>query len=79
MTDERANFVRLTANMFKEAAAETQRKDKKQGEGFFARWADQLKATMAYSERYWSIPPDEALGESPGNFAIPTSAALCPQ
>ena len=71
ITDQRAIFAQLTASMLKEAVAEAQRKGKEEGKGFFSRWADQLKATMAYSERYWSIPPDEALGENPGNFAVP--------
>jgi hypothetical protein len=71
ITDQRTIFAQLTANMLKEAAAEAQRKGKEEGKGFFSRWADQLKATMAYSNRYWDIPPDEALGENPGNFAIP--------
>jgi hypothetical protein len=71
ITDQRTIFAQMTANMLKEAAAEAQRKGKEEGKGFFSRWADQLKATMAYSNRYWDIPPDEALGENPGNFAIP--------
>lgn len=71
ITDQRTIFAQLTASMLKEAAAEAQRKGKEEGKGFFSRWADQLKATMAYSERYWNIPPDEALNENPGNFAIP--------
>ena len=71
ITDQRTIFAQLTANMLKEAAAEALRKGKEEGKGVFARWADQLKATMAYSERYWNIPPGEALNENHGNFAIP--------
>ena len=71
ITDERAIFAQLTSDMLKEAAKEAQRQGKEEGKGFFARWADQLRATMSYSERYWDIPPDEALNENPGNFAIP--------
>ena len=71
VTDQRSIFAQLTATMLKEAAAEAQRKGKEDGKGFFARWADQLKATMAYSDRYWNIPPDEVLNETAGNFAIP--------
>lgn len=70
ITDQRAIFAQLTSNMLKEALAEANRKGKEEGKGFFSRWADQLKATMAYSERYWNIPPDEALNENSGNFAI---------
>ena len=71
ITDQRTIFAQLTANMLKEAVAEANRKGKEEGKSFFSRWADQLKATMAYSNRYWDIPPDEALNENPGNFAIP--------
>lgn len=71
ITNQRTIFAQLTANMLKEAAAKAQRKGKEEGKGFFSRWADQLKATMAYSERYWNIAPDEALNENPGNFDIP--------
>lgn len=70
ITEKRAIFARLTSDMLKEAAMEAQRKGKEEGKGLFSRWADQLKATMSYSERYWNIPPDEALNENSGNFAI---------
>ena len=50
---------------------EAQRKGKEEGKGFLSRWADQLKATMAYSNRYWDISPAEALNENSGNFDIP--------
>jgi len=71
ITDQRAIFAQITGNMVKEAAAEAQRNGKEEGKGFLSRWADQLKATMAYSERYWNIPPNDAFNENPGNFAIP--------
>ena len=70
VTDERMVFAELTNDMMKEAVSEAQRKGKDEGKGFFARWGDQLKATMNYSERYWKISPDEALRENPKNFAI---------
>ena len=71
ITDQRLVFAQLTSKMLKEAAAEAQRRGKEEGKGFFSRWADQLKATMAYSQRYWDIPPEQALHENPGNFSIP--------
>jgi len=70
VTNERMVFAELTNDMMKEAVAEAQRKGKEEGKGFFARWGDQFKATMNYSERYWKMSPDEALGENPKNFAI---------
>jgi len=71
VTSQRTIFAQLTSNMLKDAAVEAQRKGKEEGKGFFSRWADQLKATTSYSERYRNIPPEEALNENPGNFAIP--------
>lgn len=69
-TDARMIFAELTGDMLKEIAAEAQRRGKGEGKGFFARWGDQLKATMSYSERYWQMSPDDALGENQKNFAI---------
>jgi hypothetical protein len=57
--------------MLKDAAMEAQKKGKEEGKNFFSRWADQIKATTNYTERYWNISPDEALSENPGNFDIP--------
>lgn len=71
VTNQRTIFARLTSEMLKNAAMDAQRKGKEEGKGFFSRWADQLKATAAFSERYWSIPPVEVLNENPGNFTIP--------
>ncbi|MBN1191609.1 MAG: hypothetical protein JXA46_17790 [Dehalococcoidales bacterium] len=70
ITDQRAIFAQITGNMLKDAVSEAQRKGKEEGKGFLSRWADQLKATLAYSNRYWDIPPDKVLGETPWNFAI---------
>ena len=73
ITDQRSIFAQLTSQMLKEAAAEAQRKGKEEGKGIFDRWADQLKATFTFSQRYWNIPPEEILSETPGNFAIDNS------
>jgi len=70
VSDTRMVFAELTGDMLKEITAEVQRKGKEEGKGFFARWGEQLKASMNYAERYWQMTPDEALRESPRNFAI---------
>jgi len=70
VTDSRMVFAELTADMMKLAAAEAQRKGKEEGKGFLARWGDQIKACMTFSERYWSMTPDEALLENSKNFSI---------
>ncbi len=70
ITDRRSLFPQITGDMIKEAAAEAQRKGKEEGKGFMTRWADQLKATFNYAQRYWNIPPEDILKETPGNFAV---------
>ena len=34
------------------------------------RTGTKIKATMSYAERYWQIPPEEALRENAGNFFL---------
>jgi len=70
ITNRRSIFPQITSQMLKEAVVEAQRKGKEEGKGFFSRWADQLKATFKYSQRYWNMPPEDVLKETPGNFAI---------
>lgn len=70
VTDSRMVFAELTADMMKQAVVEAQRKGKEEGKGFLARWGDQIKACMTFSERYWSMTPDEALLENPKNYSI---------
>ncbi len=43
---------------------------KANGKGFLGQWGAQLDATSNYHEVYLHMPPDAALAESPGNFAI---------
>lgn len=74
VTDSRMIFAELTSDMMKQAAAEAQKRGKEEGKGFFARWGGQIKATMSFSDRYWQIPPEEALRENGKNFAVPNSS-----
>ena len=74
VTDSRMVFAELTGDMMKQAAADAQRQGKEEGKSFFARWRDQIKACMTFSERYRQMTPDEALQENPGNFAIQNSS-----
>jgi hypothetical protein len=73
-TESRMVFAEMTTDMMKQAVAEAQRKGKEEGKGFFARWGDQLKACMTFSDRYWDMTPDEALLENPKNYAIQNGA-----
>jgi hypothetical protein len=73
LTESRMIFAELTSDMLKEITMEAQRKGKEEGKGFFARWGDQLKASMNYAERYWKMTPDEALHENAKNFSLANS------
>lgn len=70
VTDTRMIFAEMTGDMLKEAAMEAQRLGKEEGKGFFSRWGDQIKASMRFADRYWQIPPDDALAENSKNFAV---------
>ena len=43
---------------------------KAQGKGFLGQWGAQLGASGRYHEVYWQMPPEAALAETPGNFAV---------
>ena len=47
---------------------------KAQGKGFLGQWGAQLGASGRHHEVYWRMPPEAALAESPGNFAIDRAA-----
>lgn len=70
ITDTRSIFAQLTESMLKKAGEECQLKGKETGRDFMQRWADEVKVKACFSERYWNIPPDDVLKETPGNFAI---------
>ena len=73
VTDTRSILAQMTGEMIKQIGAEAQRKAKEEGKGFFARWAELMKANLSFSQRYLDMSPDEALNEAPGNFAIANS------
>ena len=70
VTERRMILAQLTGEMLKQAAKEAQETGKAEGKGFLDRWGDQLRATLTYAQRYWKMPPNSILGESPGNFAL---------
>lgn len=74
VTNTRMIFAELTGDMVKQAIAEAQKKGKEEGKGFLSRWADQIKASIHYADRYWQMSPDEVLAENAKNFAIPNSS-----
>jgi len=56
--------------MLSAAVAEANAKAKAEGKGFFGAWQDQLGVTFGFGRRYETMPPDQALQETAGNFAI---------
>ena len=73
ITNRRSLFPQITGKMLKQAMAESQRKGKEEGKGFFSRWADQFKVSYNFAQRYWNMLPEEILSETPGNFAVENS------
>jgi hypothetical protein len=74
ITTERLIFAQLTSEMLNQAAQLAREQAKAQGKGFMGAWGDQIRATMGYTNRYMSIPPQTILAETQGNFAIYNSA-----
>ncbi|MCK4513547.1 hypothetical protein KAW64_17485 [bacterium] len=73
VADARSVFAEMTGDMLIQVAAEAQRRGKEEGKGFFARWGEQIKASLLFSQRYLDMSPEEALGETRGDFAIANS------
>ncbi len=70
ITTHRLIFAQMTSQMLTDAAQQSREQAKADGKGFFGQWADQLRATFGYSQRYLSMSPQAILAETPGNFAI---------
>lgn len=73
VTDHRMILAQLTQAMMNTAITEAQAKAKAEGKGFFGAWADQLSASFGFAKRYETMPPEAALAETPGNFALDNS------
>ena len=70
VTGRRMILAKLTQPMLNGAIAEAQAKAKAEGKGFFGIMGDQMAASFGFGRRYETIPPEQALQETPGNFAI---------
>jgi hypothetical protein len=73
VTSRRMIMVQMTSAMIMQAVADAQAKAKAEGKGFFGIMKDQMAAQFGYAIRYETMPPDMALAETPGNFAIENS------
>jgi len=56
--------------MMNDAVKQSRDQAKAEGKGFWGQWADQLRATFGYSQRYLSMQPDVIVAETPGNFYL---------
>ena len=70
VTSQRLIFAQMTSEMMKAAVQQSRDQAKAEGKGFFGQWAEQLKGTWGYSQRYLSMPPQAILAETPGNFEL---------
>lgn len=70
ITDRRLVFAELTKEKMKELLAQAKNDAKGGGKGLLGQLGAQAKAADGYHERYRQMPPDAALAETPGNFAI---------
>jgi hypothetical protein len=70
LTNQRLIFAQMTGDIIKAAVKQAREQAKAEGKGFFGQWADQLKASASYAQRYYSMDASEALSETQGNFAI---------
>jgi hypothetical protein len=74
LTGQRLIFAQMTGDMMKDAIKQAREQAKAEGNGFFGQWADQLKASASYAQRYYSMPASAALSETQGNFALHNSS-----
>jgi hypothetical protein len=70
VTTQRLIFAQITGDMVTAAAQQAREQAKAEGKGFFGQWADQLRGTFGYTNRYLTMAPDAILAETQGNFAL---------
>jgi hypothetical protein len=73
VTNQRFIFAQMTSQMVTQTIKDAQQQAKSEGKGFFGQWADQLKASFGYTQRYLTMQPDAILAETPGNYAYTNS------
>ncbi|MCW4023532.1 MAG: zinc ribbon domain-containing protein [Candidatus Bathyarchaeota archaeon] len=73
VTNQRFIFAQMTSQMVTQAVKDAQQQAKADGKGFFGQWANQLKASFGYTQRYLTMQPDAILAETPGNYAYNNS------
>jgi hypothetical protein len=74
VTSQRLIIAQLTSEMVTAAAQQARDEAKAEGKGFFGQWANQLKNTFGFTNRYLTMAPEAILAETPGNFALNNNA-----
>ncbi len=70
VTDRRLIMAQLTADMLNAAYKEAAERAKAEGKGFLEQMAHQMSVAFQYCQRYETLPPEVALGETKGNRAV---------
>jgi hypothetical protein len=70
VTPNRLVFARLTNQMLKDAMAQSKQQAKAEGRGLLGQWGSMFSANAKLCERYYSMPIDMILRETPDNFVI---------
>lgn len=70
VTPRRMILAQMTQPMLNAAIAEANARAKAEGKGFFGIMGDQLAASFGFGKRYETMPPEQALHETPSNSAI---------
>ena len=74
MTDRRSIFAKITQQIMNETVREARANAAAEGKGFFGKWGAQMKGFYNYAARYYKIPVEQILQETPGNFSIDNSS-----
>lgn len=70
LTDRRLIFAELSKDRIAALTGQARDQAKDNGKGLWGQWGAQRRALGGYDETYWQLTPDEALAESPSNFAV---------
>jgi len=70
VTPRRMILAQMTQAMLNAALTEANLKAKAEGKGFFGIMGSQMAASFGFGKRYEKMPPEQALQETPKNFAI---------
>lgn len=73
VTERRLIFVEITREKATAAVNAARDRAKAEGKGFFGQWGAQIASAGSYNDAYWQMPPDAALAETPGNWAVERS------